>query len=74
MVGYMIGLDMAIRGTEDRSFSKSLDTFTVLGPHVVTADEISHPNLLGFELKGEPTDPSQSQNSPADLERAKTHC
>jgi hypothetical protein len=27
---------MTIRGTEDRSFRKSLDTFTVLGPWVVT--------------------------------------
>jgi len=28
----MIGLDMTIRGAEDRSFRKSLDTFTVFGP------------------------------------------
>jgi 2-keto-4-pentenoate hydratase/2-oxohepta-3-ene-1,7-dioic acid hydratase in catechol pathway len=51
VAGYMIGLDMTIRGTEDRSFRKSLDTFTVFGPHVVTADEISDPNQLDFELK-----------------------
>lgn len=51
VAGYMIGLDMTIRGTEDRSFRKSLDTFTVLGPHVVTADEIGDPGNLDFEIK-----------------------
>lgn len=51
VAGYMIGLDMTIRGTEDRSFRKSLDTFTVFGPHMVTADEISDPGRLDFELK-----------------------
>jgi 2,4-didehydro-3-deoxy-L-rhamnonate hydrolase len=51
VAGYMIGLDMTIRGTEDRSFRKSLDTFTVLGPHIVTADEIADPGNLDFEIK-----------------------
>ena len=51
VAGYMIGLDMTIRGTEDRSFRKSLDTFAVFGPHVVTADEIVDPGHLDFELK-----------------------
>ena len=51
VAGYMIGLDMTIRGTEDRSFRKSLDTFTVFGPHLVTADEISDPGNLDFEIK-----------------------
>jgi 2,4-diketo-3-deoxy-L-fuconate hydrolase len=50
VAGYMIGLDMTIRGTEDRSFRKSLDTFTVFGPHIVTADEIGDPGNLGFEI------------------------
>jgi len=51
VAGYMIGLDMTIRGTEDRSFRKSLDTFTVFGPHLVTADEIGDPGSLDFEIK-----------------------
>lgn len=50
VAGYMIGLDMTIRGTEDRSFRKSLDTFTVLGPHVVTADELGDPGNLDFSI------------------------
>ena len=48
--GYSIGLDMTVRGPEDRSFRKSLDTYTVLGPWVVTADEIPDPSTLPFEL------------------------
>ena len=51
VAGYMIGLDMTIRGTEDRSFRKSLDTFAVFGPYAVTADEIVDPGHLDFELK-----------------------
>jgi len=49
--GYTMGFDMTIRGTEDRSYRKSLDTFTVLGPWVVTADELPDPSALDFELK-----------------------
>lgn len=51
VAGYMIGLDMTIRGTEDRSFRKSLDTFTVFGPHLVTPDEIADPGDLELEIK-----------------------
>jgi 2-keto-4-pentenoate hydratase/2-oxohepta-3-ene-1,7-dioic acid hydratase in catechol pathway len=53
--GYCIGLDMSVRGTEDRSWRKSYDTFTILGPWVVTSDEIRDPaNLnLAIEVNGE---------------------
>lgn len=50
VAGYMIGLDMTIRGTEDRSFRKSLDTFTVFGPALVTADEVGDPGNLDLEI------------------------
>ncbi|WP_309084676.1 fumarylacetoacetate hydrolase family protein [Chelativorans sp.] len=50
VAGYTIGLDMTIRGPEERSYRKSLDTFSVLGPWLVTADEIADPNNLNFEL------------------------
>src|SRR4029079_12643343 len=40
VAGYAIGLDISIRGSEDRSFRKSADTYSVLGPWLVTADEI----------------------------------
>lgn len=51
IAGYSIGLDMTIRGTEDRSWRKSFDTFAVLGPWFVTADEIADPNGLDLWLK-----------------------
>lgn len=50
VAGYTIGLDMTIRGTEDRSYRKSLDTFTVLGPWLVTANEFGDPAGVDFEL------------------------
>ncbi len=50
IAGYAIALDMVIRGSEDRSFRKSLDTFAVLGPWLVTADEIADPGKLNFSL------------------------
>lgn len=51
VAGYCIGLDMTIRGIEDRSYRKSLDSFSVLGPWLVTADEIADPGALDFALK-----------------------
>lgn len=50
VAGYTIGLDMTVRGKEFPSFRKSPDTFAVLGPYLVTADEIADPNELDFEL------------------------
>ena len=50
VAGYTIGLDITIRGTEDRSFRKSVDTHSVLGPWLVTADEISDPGDLDLEI------------------------
>ncbi|MGQ9364975.1 fumarylacetoacetate hydrolase family protein [Azospirillum sp. ST 5-10] len=51
VAGYTIGLDMTIRGTEDRSYRKSLDTFSVLGPWLVTADAFGDPGDVDFELR-----------------------
>lgn len=50
VAGYSIALDMVVRGPEDRSFRKSVDTYAVLGPWLVTADEISGPQSLGIRL------------------------
>ncbi|MGH8238488.1 MAG: fumarylacetoacetate hydrolase family protein [Steroidobacteraceae bacterium] len=49
--GYCIALDMTVRGPEFPTFRKSPDTFSVLGPWIVTADEIADPNALGLEIK-----------------------
>ena len=51
VAGYMIGLDMTIRGPEERSLRKSIDSYCVLGPWMVTADEIPDPGKLSLELK-----------------------
>ena len=49
--GYTILLDISVRGDQDRSNRKSYDTFTVVGPAVVTADEIDDPQNLDMELQ-----------------------
>ena len=50
VAGYAIALDMSVRGKEDRSFRKSPDGHSVLGPWMVTADEIDDPDALDFSL------------------------
>lgn len=50
VAGYAIALDMVVRGSQDRSFRKSVDTYAVLGPWMVTADEIPDPQNLDFFL------------------------
>jgi 2-keto-4-pentenoate hydratase/2-oxohepta-3-ene-1,7-dioic acid hydratase in catechol pathway len=51
IAGYCLGLDMTIRGPEDRSFRKSPDGYAVLGPWMVTADEIANPDDVPLTLK-----------------------
>ncbi len=65
VAGYCIGLDITIRGPEERSFRKSIDTYTVLGPWLVTADELPDPSGLGLSItvNGEP----RQKASTADL-------
>ncbi len=50
VAAYAIGLDMTVRGTEDRSLRKGVDTYSVLGPWLVTADEIANPDALDLEI------------------------
>ena len=50
VAGYAIGLDITIRGSEDRSLRKSPDSYSVLGPWLVTADEIPNPGELDLEI------------------------
>ena len=50
VAGYSIGLDISIRGQEDRSFRKSPDSYTVLGPWLVTGDEIGDPGQLDLSI------------------------
>ncbi len=50
VAGYAIGLDISVRGSEDRSQRKSLDSYSVLGPWIVTPDEIPDPNRLDLRV------------------------
>ncbi|WP_411879807.1 fumarylacetoacetate hydrolase family protein [Polaromonas sp. YR568] len=46
VAAYCIGLDMTVRGPEERSMRKSPDGYTVLGPWLTTPDEIADPASL----------------------------
>lgn len=50
IAGYCIGLDMTIRGPEERSFRKSPDSYCVLGPWLATADEVPDPGALAISI------------------------
>ena len=64
VAGYSIGLDITIRGPEERSLRKSPDSYTVLGPWLVTADEIPEPNDLDLRIavNGEVRQSSNTRN------------
>ncbi len=50
VAGYALGLDVTVRGAEDRSFRKSPDGYAVLGPWLTTADEIPDPDNVEIWL------------------------
>src|SRR3954462_10125294 len=50
VAGYCIGLDMTIRGPEERSLRKSPDSYCVLGPWLVTRDEVPDPGQLSVNI------------------------
>ena len=50
VAGYSIGLDLTIRGPEERCLRKSPDSYCVVGPWMVTADEIDDPNNLNLKI------------------------
>jgi 2-keto-4-pentenoate hydratase/2-oxohepta-3-ene-1,7-dioic acid hydratase in catechol pathway len=51
VAGYCIGLDMTIRGPEERSLRKSPDSYCVLGPWLVTRDEVPDPGALSVRIE-----------------------
>ena len=50
VAGYAVALDITPHGKEERSLRKSCATYTVLGPWLVTADEIPDPMNLSLQL------------------------
>ena len=73
VAGYACALDMTLKQErEDFAFCKSFDTYGMLGPCLVTADEIADPSALGYrflvndDLRGE-RDFADLTGSPAQL-------
>lgn len=50
VAGYAVAVDAVVRGPEERSLRKSIDTYSVLGPWLVTRDEIPDPGVLDLYL------------------------
>jgi len=50
LFGYACLLDMTIRGKEERVMRKSYDSFTPVGPWIVTADEVPDPRNIDMKL------------------------
>jgi 2,4-didehydro-3-deoxy-L-rhamnonate hydrolase len=50
IAAYTGGLDMTVRGPQERSMRKSIDSYTVVGPWMVTADELRNPQELDLWL------------------------
>ena len=50
LFGFACLLDMTVRGREERVFRKSYDTFTPVGPWIVTADEVPDPSNVEMKL------------------------
>ena len=50
VAGYAIGLDMTLRGPQFAGFRKSIDTYAVLGPWFVTADEFGSPADVAMKI------------------------
>src|SRR5919109_669703 len=69
--GYAIGLDMTLRGPELPSFRKSIDSYSVLAPWLVTRDEVGDPGDLELWLtvNGGPRQRSRTSRMVYDVPR-----
>lgn len=80
--GYVIFNDITARDIQRRemeskvfTFCKSIDTFSPLGPYIVTPDEIADPRNLKMELRvnGEVRQSSSSRNMAVTVEEVLAH-
>jgi 2-keto-4-pentenoate hydratase/2-oxohepta-3-ene-1,7-dioic acid hydratase in catechol pathway len=71
VAGYTVALDMTVKGPEDRGFRKSPDGYSVLGPWLVTRDEIADPGSLGLwlQVNRQPRQRGNTRNLVNDLPR-----
>ena len=51
IAGYAVGLDTTPHGKEERSLRKSCETYSLIGPWLVTADEVPDPGNLDLQLE-----------------------
>jgi 2-keto-4-pentenoate hydratase/2-oxohepta-3-ene-1,7-dioic acid hydratase in catechol pathway len=51
IAGYSVALDITERGPEERSLRKSIDTYSVIGPWLVTPDELTDAGALDLSLE-----------------------
>lgn len=67
--GYCIGFDMTLRGPESMSSRKSIDTYAVLGPWIVTRDELSDPDNVDtlLEVNGQTAQKSNTRDLAFDV-------
>lgn len=63
--GFACLMDMTVRGREERVFRKSYDTFTPVGPWIVTADEV--PDVADIDMKLWVNDELRQQANTRDL-------
>lgn len=63
--GFACLMDMTVRGKEERVFRKSYDTFTPVGPWIVTADEV--PDFANINMKLWVNDELRQQANTRDL-------
>jgi 2-keto-4-pentenoate hydratase/2-oxohepta-3-ene-1,7-dioic acid hydratase in catechol pathway len=71
IAGYTVALDMTLRGPEFQCFRKSIDSYSVIGPWLVTKDEVANPNDLDLWLtvNGEPRQKSNTSYLVYDIAR-----
>jgi len=69
IAAYTGGLDMTVRGPQERSMRKSIDSYTVVGPWMVTADELRNPQELDFWLtvNGQPRQRANTRDLVLDI-------
>lgn len=69
VAAYTGGLDMTVRGPQERSMRKSIDSYTVVGPWMVTSDELRSPQELDFWLtvNGQPRQRANTRDLVLDI-------
>lgn len=76
VAGYTIGLDMTLRDAGPPSGRKSIDTYSVLGPWLVTADELADASDLAMKLtvNGEIRQHARTSDLLFSLSQIVAHC